>query len=91
MLFSINNIIINIILSTSDIIPACVTGDYRLRNSTTNDYDNYEEIEGPLEICLDGTYIPVCGDTDAASVNISQLSMIACNGLGYPGEEFIII
>ena len=53
-----------------------------MNNYTTSD-GIYEYINGTVEVCVDGQYVPICGDDIIA--NISDIATRSCNGIGYFG------
>ena len=58
---------------------ACFNGQTRLVNNYTTSDGIYEYINGTVEVCVDGQYVPICGD------NISDIATRSCNGIGYFG------
>ncbi len=65
----------------------CYGSEFRLRNSMESSQDGengqiLEYINGVLDICLNGTYVSVCNDTDIDPLEVAR---IACQYMGYYG------
>ena len=63
-------------------LPSCYNGQTRLANNYTTSDGVYEYINGTVEVCVVGQYVPICGDDIA---NISDIATRSCNGIGYFG------
>ena len=67
-----------------------INGQVRIAHSTSESLTEYEEITGILEICVDGSYVRVCGNDDS-SLNASMLVETACNDIEYGGVVYMCV
>ena len=61
---------------------ACFSGQTRLVNNYTTVDGIYSYINGTVEVCVDGQYVPICGDIAA---NLSDIATRACHSIIYFG------
>lgn len=74
---------------TGPVIPECfIDGLTRINNNITTNNSETVSISGELEICVDGSYIPLCGSEDDIDFDVELRSIVrvACDDLGYTGE-----
>ncbi len=50
-------------------------------------YSDSTLASGVLEICVNGTYLRVCGNDSFSQVDIDELAGFACSALGYPANR----
>ena len=70
------------------ILPSCYNGQTRLADNYTTSDGVYEYINGTVEVCVDGQYVPICGHSDyGIEANITDdIGISVCYSIGYYGE-----
>ena len=68
--------------------PSCFDGQTRLADNYTTSDGVYEYINGTVEVCVDGQYVPICGHSDyGIEANITDdIGISVCYSIGYYGE-----
>ena len=68
--------------------PSCYNGQTRLADNYTTSDGVYEYINGTVEVCVDGQYVPICGHSDyGIEANITDdIGTSVCYSIGYYGE-----
>ena len=69
-------------------LPSCFDGQTRLADNYTTSDGVYEYINGTVEVCVDGQYVPICGHSDyGIEANITDdIGTFVCYSIGYFGE-----
>ena len=69
-------------------LPSCYNGQTRLADNYTTCDGVYEYINGTVEVCVDGQYVPICGHSDyGIEANITDdIGTSVCYSIGYYGE-----
>ena len=62
-------------------VATCFPGQTRLANNYTTLDGIYGIINGTVEVCVDGQYVPICG----IASNLSDIATSACHGVQYLG------
>ena len=65
-------------------VATCFPGQTRLADNYTTFDGTYSIINGIVEVCVDGQYVPICGRGAIAS-NLSDIATSACHGVQYLG------
>ena len=59
----------------------CTDGDVRLAENYTSEYTHTDEIQGYVEICINGNFTPVCYDDSSFDTN--RVANLSCQQIGY--------
>ena len=61
--------------------PPCIDGDVRLAENNTYEYTESDQIEGYVEICIGGRFLPVCYDS-----SLRRVAELSCQQIGYDSK-----
>ena len=61
--------------------PPCTDGDVRLAENSTYEYSESDEIQGYVEICIGGRFLPVCYDS-----SLERVAEFSCQQIGYDSK-----